>query len=518
MNLISKISLSISGVSLLTLAVARIFLGHWIVYLWWPFGLFIAGLFISFIFNFRFYWSILMMKTTKEGMSFGLSIVIALALISSIGYLGHSLNTTIDFTEEKLFSLSDQTKKVLNSMKEDGVRFTIFFKGKVAQKAKNQVQNNLKIFKQEAPFIKIQYYDVYKNNKKAQIYLTKQDAQNDQALFMFVEYRSKKQKVKAPFDESKILSVLSKISRKEEQYVYYTTGHGEKDFNSTSSSGLSFFKNALENSGYSVKEWNFVQEQSGVPKNAATLMILGPTKTFFEQEIRWIQEYIKNKGNLFIALDPGARHNLTPFLKKDLGIVFKNNYIISALSRFLGRSETSVLGLNATKNSPVMKGFRPARKDRITLVFDEASEVQLSTSASYEQGYLLKSDPSALIVKNLFTSIQKATQRKSRNFSVYVQEQKGERKSQGFSIILFGDSDFLSNRNWDIGDHQNFSLQIMAYLSNQNDLMSIPPKSPKGTKVTLSAVAQYIFVIFSIALPLIFFIGSGVFWYLRKRN
>lgn len=529
MNLISKISLVVSIISFMTLIIARIVFASWISYMWWPLGIFLIGGLVSLIFNFKFYWSLFSMKTTKEGMSLGLSVVVAIVILGSIGYLGKTSDQTFDLTREKLFSLSDQTITVLDSMKEKGLKFTVLFKGDEGRKNRESVDRTIQIFKQEAPHLKVRYHDAYKNNKLAKEYLSDLSNKSSQSLFMFVEYLSKKIEVAVPFQEGQILSALNRVSRRVQQKIYYTVGHGERDLNSALEDGVQLFKQSLKESSYNVQEWDFISEQKTLPKDTTLVMILGPTKPFFEQELKWIQKYLKSGGNLLVAVDPGLSHNLTPFLKKQLGVDFRNNFIISSVSRFLGRSETSVLGLIMNRKAPVMQAF--SNKNRINVIFDEVSEVEFTSNkpnSNWEQGYIIKSDPSSFTINSFSNSKKKRPQTKPRTIGVYVQEvasssspqvqnQSLSSKKDGFSAVVFGDSDFLTNRNWRLGDHKDLASSVVAYLSNQDDLITLKPKAPKGTAIFLGVTAQYIFIIFACFLPILFFTLGGITWYIRKR-
>ena len=217
----SRGALIISAVSLLVLLTARAFLGGWLPFLWWPLGTFLVSLLTGLILDFRFYWSFFTLKTAKEGLGVGFTLLILITLLSSLAYLTVRFDKTFDFTEEKLYSLSDQTLSVLKSMED--IQITVFYKGKQSLPTKNDLDKYLKIYKQSAAArIQFKYIDAHLNNKMARSYLEPLSDKNNRDIFVFVEYQSKKARVEEPIDESSILSALIQISKRVEQkYLFH---------------------------------------------------------------------------------------------------------------------------------------------------------------------------------------------------------------------------------------------------------------------------------------------------------
>lgn len=536
MSWVSKTALSISAVSLITLILARIFLHGWIVYLWWPLGFFIAGLLVSLVLDFKSYWSILSMRTAKNGMNLGLSVCIMLVILSSISYLTSLWDKTADLTEEKLYSLSPQTTQLLDSMTETPIHIMVFYKGKEASELKRNLKDQFKIFTQYTKRFKLEFVDAYKKNKLAHIYLEPLADKDSQDIFIFLNYADKKIRVKIPVTEETIVSAMIKASRRAAQNVYFTTGHRERSFFSSTAEGIDNFRKALEESSFNVVEWNFIEEKAPLPDTAQALLIIGPSQPFFEQEIKWIEEYIDKKGKVFIALDPGKNHNLAPFIQKKLGVQFKNNFVGSMSVRAILKNETSVMGVRYNPDSPVTRSFGQGvfRGSNISF-FDEVSEVSPSGSAvsSWEILDLVYSDPSSYVMESI-TSKPSRENLKSRVVGVSVDEfprlkdqqsknnndektSSEKKRREGFAAVIFGDSDFLANKTFDKGVHRDLALNVVSYLTDQGDLVSIRPKKPKGTKVVLTSSARYMFLIFAVFLPLVFSVLAGVVWFSRKK-
>ena len=528
--------LVLSAISFLLLAISRLFLGGWIDLLWIPFGMFIVSFIFHIILDIKSYWSLLTLKTTRNGMNLGFSLLILLVILSSAAYLSLLWDKTFDLTEEKLHSLSDQTVKTLDSMRGESLEFKAFYMGGTQEKGR--LRRILNIYKQNASFIKIQYIDAHLDNRAAKEYLEPLSDREQARMFIFVEYHSKRVRVDHPFGESEFLSALLQVSKRASQNVYYTVGHGERDMLSSDHRGLSFFQKALESASFNVLEWSFIDQKAPVPEDASALMILGPTKPFFEQEISWIKEYIeKRKGKVFITLDPGAGHNLSDLLKNTLGVDFKNNFLISKTPPWFVQSAVFVASSKHNENHPITRAFSSTQRG-MGILFNEVSELGVAADSSFESQTLVYS---ALAVPVSSLNIKKFKVRP--NFQSYpvglvVQENKSEtpqnneseeeknkdskdeenkKEDPGFLAVVFGDSDFLSNAFFSIGFHKDIALNSISYLADQTNLLSIRPKEPKGTRIILTRNDEYFFIIYALLLPLVFFILSGMSWFSRKK-
>ena len=160
---------------------------------------------------------------------------------------------------------------------------------------------------------------------------------------------------KNPFDESKLTAALIRASRLEAKKVYFLQGHGEKSLKDTESTGLSDFKQALEDSSYEVEDLNLLETQS-IPQEAHIIVIVGPELQVQQVEINQLNSYLRSGGKLFLALEPETDHNLTDLLKT-AGIAYQNNYIVMTRPLVLGRGVASVLGLIFDSEHEVTQDF-----------------------------------------------------------------------------------------------------------------------------------------------------------------
>ncbi|NQZ02475.1 MAG: gliding motility ABC transporter, partial [Bdellovibrionales bacterium] len=88
----------------------------------------------------------------------------------------------------------------------------------------------------------------------------------------------------------------------------------------------------------------------------------------------------------------------------------------------------------------------------------------------------------------------------------------------GFSAVVFGDSDFMTNQGIIHGLNRDLALNSFLFLADEKDIISIRPKQLKGTKVELTTSAQRGVILGGIALPLSLFVLSSIIWFRRRGS
>src|SRR5690606_38639204 len=148
----------------------RFILGVWLPVLY--IFLAIAGIaFLISVFSDRkLYFEFLTLRTTKHGLNMGALILLVIALIVCVNYVSVRHNKTWDLTVEKLNSLSDQSKKVLDAMDAEA-EFKVFFKGTDALEDRQRIKQALSVFQENSSKLKVRYIDSYVENALAQEYL-----------------------------------------------------------------------------------------------------------------------------------------------------------------------------------------------------------------------------------------------------------------------------------------------------------------------------------------------------------
>lgn len=466
----------------------------------------------------RLYWEFLTMRTTKHGMNMGAMILLVITLLVCVNYLASRHNKTWDLTAEKLNSLSDQTATLLKDLKSD-LEIKVFYKGPQAMDDKQKVKQTLAMYQEFSNKVKIRYINAYVDQQLAIQYLTDLQDRDAVPVVAFLEYGGKKIRIEDGFDEAAVTASIIKATREGETKIYFVQGHGEKDLKSDDEQGLKEFGKALHESSFQIGDLNLMDSKE-VPADAKAVAIVGPTVPYLENELQALRAYVERGGRLFLALDPGVRHNLAN-LTKSLGVEFQNNYVFSML-QIVGQGPATVIGRNFDPGSEITKNFPSGTKYAI---FPLVSEVKAAPgkAESIEVKEIVKSDERSFTVVDPSKPPPPGQQPKTQMVPIGLQVKgtMGAPKKEGetakaFEAVVFGDSDFLSNRALFLGVNRDLAMNVFAGLTNQKDLLSIRPKMPKGSMVVLTQFSRLAIVISLMALPIILLVTSGVMWFRRR--
>ena len=548
MKSLGKLSLLISGFSLIVALGSRYILGAWLPILYIFLGLFVVGLIFSLVWDYKFYLEFLSMKTAKDSLSLGWSLCFLIIFLAAVGFLGLRFNKTFDFTEEGINSLSLQSQDILKTLDED-LFIQIFYNGdKISDEArflKNSLNEILSLYKQGSFKVKVRFINSYVENALAEKYLSNLVDKKQKEVFVFVEYENRWVRVDEPFTEESLTSAIIKTRKREKKEIYFLVGHGERDLKDDKAEGLKTFEQYLMDSAFVLKEWSFIQD--GKPQTSPALVVaIGPRRPFFQEELNWLKDYLQQGGRLLLALDPGEKHNLQEFLKKEFYLDFQNNFIVSQIGYMYG-GVTKALGLFFDRNNSITKRFQEGKD---IVLFDKASVVDVAKEAldTYKVSYLLKSHQSSFPVPHLtnkikvgdFNKLSMAIEITSKKKASEEEEKPPEAnekypshdestkkasskkkdstdKQKNFRLVIFGDSDFLANKYFFQGVNRDLALNAVVSLLDEEELVSIRPKNPKKTEITLTRNHRLGLVTFFIAIPLAFIFVSFLMWYRRRQ-
>jgi hypothetical protein len=384
---------------------------------------------------------------------------------------------------------------------------------------KQQVKQALAIYLDNSPKIKLRFINSYVENVEAEKYLSTTGDRDK--LVLFVEFKEKKVRVEEPFSEQNLTSAIIKATRQGQKTIYFLIGHGERDLNSESPEGLQMFKQRLESSSYIVKELNLIKVQA-IPSDTDVLAIVGPKLQILDGEREIIKNYLAAGGKLFIAADPAESHQIA-LLTKVVGVEFRNNFIFDiGIMKVMGRGIASIIGADFDGGSEITKKFIGQRG---FTVFDKVSEVvaEPTPAEGIKLTELIRSPDTSFLVNELRNVTSKDIKNPKAHSLAVLSEgklklgDKSEGTTSDFSVVVFGDSDFIAQKDVINGFNLDVALNAVAYLAKEADLINIQPKQPKESVLVLTSTHFNIMVVLGLIIPIAFMILSGTVW-LRRRS
>ncbi len=144
--------------------------------------------------------------------------------------------------------------------------------------------------------------------------------------------RPEKPRIKAFKGEGVFLAAIQAITEEAPPAVYFMTGQGERDPNSTDpQSGLSLLATYMKRDNLKVGVWNLQQQMltdQRLPADAEALIVAGPVTRYSPEAVAELERYLAKNGRLLVMLDPETYTGLEPLLEQ-WGVRVDDNLVVA---------------------------------------------------------------------------------------------------------------------------------------------------------------------------------------------
>lgn len=463
----------------------------------WHTGLAIAGLVCTLLYILSQWREVVRSFSGREARYGSLavaSIVVVLAILVGINYLASRRNKRWDLTAAKQFTLSDQTRKVLQGLEKPVVI-------RVFDRAENfeTFRDRLEEYTYASNKVTVEYIDVDRRPALANQYKVQQTGT------VVLEYDGRVERVTSD-GEQELTNGLIKVVQGTQHKVYFVQGHGEKSPDGSEREGYGAIAAALGSDNFAHDKLVLAQ-QKDVPADATVLIIAGPRNDFLQPEIEMLKAYMARGGKVFLLVDPpqepGAPDltNLIAFAK-EWGIDVGNNVVVDAsgIGQMLGTGPEVPIAAKYNTH-PITDRFN------VLTAYSLARSVTANPAGANNRfaQNLIETSPSSWAesnIKELMTSGRVARETEQGDLAgpvslaaaVSVAAEKApadpanpEAKKPESRLVVLGDSDFAANRWLGISGNRDIFLNTVNWLAQQENLISIRPKDPEDRRITLSA-------------------------------
>ncbi len=458
-------------------------------------------------------------RSRAAGASLGY-ILTVLAVLLLVNFLAGRHHKRFDLTENKVFSLSEQTIKILESLPRD-VTITAFYQD--GAPTKERLKDLMEEYQARSRKLKFSFVDPDSHPADAKRYgITEYGT-------VVIESGKQESRVTAAEEEA-LTNALIKVTRDRELNVAFVSGHGERDLKDSERGGLTLLKEALEKQHYAVKPLPLDQ---GVPADASVVVIAGPQRPFLEAQVTMIRNYLDKGGRLFYMQDPDTDPGFKDLLAA-YGVAVRKDVVIDRVSQlFGGDARTPMVPADGYDEfHAITKTFRlqtffplASSVDVRSSLPDGVTVTKLAQTSPYswgetnpeefKKGHVTLNEgidtKGPLVLGVAIVRHAPATKGESA-------KGKPENAAPDTRLVLFGDSDFIANASVNAAGNGDLALNSIAWLAEQENLVSIRPKTntPRIAILTRQQVFYYFWSI--VALPLVVTVVLGVGIWLRRKK
>jgi ABC-type uncharacterized transport system involved in gliding motility auxiliary subunit len=481
-------------------------------------------------------------RQLRHGGNSAVLVVGVLAILAGVNYVAYRRPLKKDLTKGQRYSLSDQTKKVVEGLKDD---VGILYFQRTADVVGDPAADRVREYQALSPHVKAEFVDPVAKPARAREY----DARGPYPL-VIVERGGKRERAQSG-SEQDLTNALIKITREGKKTVCFAVGEGERDIDDSGDGGLSAARDALSKSQYETRKVLLAREAK-VPEDCTVMVVAGPETDMLPPVAAGVAAYVRAGGKALVLTDPPfktPRPNVDGLLKQfDLEAGADVVVDVSGMGQLFGTSELTPIAADYPPHE-ITRGFR------VMTAYHEARSVQAGAGGAggVTAQNLVQTSPASWAETDLTLKAPiKLDEGKDKQgpvtlaavATVTVAEpapspspaaspaEGGPSPSPSPAedpdappapprkegrMVGVGDSDFASNALLGFQGNRDFFLNLVAWLAQDSDLISVRPREPEDQKMFLTGNQRQAVVLLALlGLPGAF-LALGVWSWWKRR-
>ena len=452
---------------------------------------------------------------------------VVIVAILILNLLVQQLGWQIDMTDSSVYTLSEQTRSILDELDED---VTIYVLARRNQED-DRIMEALDRYEQASNRITIETVDAEQDPAFVSRFDPQGEGLRNGSVIVATDdnYRSiqnydlfsvDNRNPQAPQIlglnvERRITNALVFVATGRTPIVYQITGHGELEM--TRGGALGRLGEQFENSNFQLETLNLATSPQ-IPDDGSIVAVVRPRTDYSEAEVEKIAEFLADGGKGFFAIDveAGPVPNLEALLD-GYGIGLPTGYIVEPNRNF-----------NA--GQPLQLAPELADTSITTPLVEADYRVVTQIARPVVE---LETKPRSVTIEQLVTTSDSSFYRTDfqnqnpemsagdipgpHTFAVSAVEREFTTGDEITRLIVVGDSDFISLVD-QINGNMDFLMNTFGWLEQQDETLSIRPKTTMQFQLQTTGMQKLIFGgLFVIVIPVGILIAGLVIW-LRRRH
>ncbi len=458
-----------------------------------------------------------------QGGTYSLAITaIVLAILIALNIMVSALPityTNLDISSSKLYSITSNTKVVVNALEDDVTIYWIVQSGEEDSVIENllnkydSLSDHIEVVKKN-PDVYPTFAEQYTDEEVANNSLIVECGDRSRFISYNDIYVSEANMATYSYDysfdgEGAITSAIDYVVNEEQPQLYILEGHGEAELSET-------FSNQIEKENIETTTFSLLNEDS-IPEDADAILIYAPSSDISETERDLLAEYVENGGKLMVLAGPtedGTLENLYSLLS-DYGVEVQEGIVVEEDREYYAFQAPYVL-------------LPEIASDEIT---DPLLEENYYAIMPIAQGMTVSGSGEGTVTELLTTSDTSFSKVDGYSLTTYEREDGDidgpfavglsiESSNDG-QIIWFSSSEFLSDmyNSYSSGANLDLAMNSLSSMIGENDAVSIRSKSLNYNYLTISdSVSTVLKQVMIGVFPLVYLLIGGVIILRRRRR
>ncbi len=432
--------------------------------------------------------------------SFWLAGALLLVLTAVIVGLAHHATIQRDITMNARQSLAPASETILRDLK-GPLHVTAFLPKSEDGKLKKIISDFFLLYQRSKKDISVSFVDPAANPAAANAAGIRSNTE------ISLEYNQRYENL-TTLNEPEVTNALQRLLRGATRQIVFVSGHGERALNGKANHDLGDFGAQLSARGFATTPLNLAVAQ-GVPDNASLLVITHPQVEWLPGEAKKANDFIAKGGNILLLLDVEPSRGLQAIFES-LGLVLAEGKVI----------DPAAADMNADIHWSLASAYGPhaaTKNFNLQTVFPYARPIASENRDGWQSTPLIEVAPRGWVKSSSDDEKRFDAQRDIKgpiNIGMAL-ERKVREKNQ--RVIVVGSGSFLANAYLGNGGNIDLGLNLVNWLAQDDQRISIQPRASIDSQLALSRTAQMLLVFgFLIGVPLLCFaMGVRVWW--RRR-
>lgn len=464
-------------------------------------------------------------KKFKYGGYATLLTAFVLAILIIVNLVVGQIPFKIDLTENRLFSLSDQTDTILKNLDQE-IQIIGLYQTGSEDKVFDEI---LQKYRRKNKNITITYVDPVKNPTFSSKYTKDGTTLRDGSYivecgdrFKVIDYydifnvrtdQYGNTRAESLALEERVTSAIQYVTAEELPVVYLLEGHMEQSLPYD-------LRKKMELENYEIKNLSLLTEDE-VPSDAAILMIIAPQRDMTDEEEEKIRKYLDNKGRAIFLMDI-VEADMPNFdaLFKSYGIALNKALTIEGDRNHYFQNPTWLV---PEMISHMIISPMKVNKMQVLTLGAQGIDILDMKKRSIEIEPLLVTSDSAW-GKTDYTSTAPEKEEGDIdgpfNIAVAIADKTWDEKIGKYhetKLVVAGDAEFIDSRFASIGN-ADFILNSLNWLQDKQESISIRPKSLLSRYLNINAFQRLLFAGITVILIPLIILGAGLVMWLRRRH
>lgn len=481
----------------------------------------------------------MMIKKMLQKLNVASAVVLAIIALLMINYIALRNPIRSDWSKNNYYEVSEKTRLLLENL-DQPVRAVVFFQHE------HELYEDIRNLFAEYQYLsggqlEVEWVDPLRDVARAEKLARKYNLTEAQVVVFEANGRNKvvrqvelsefkmikgyREPVLSGFKgEQAFSSAIQGLMQGSRPKVYFLVGHGERrvsDFDQRA--GYSSIGMAVNQDNVEVDELMLSAENT-IPEDTAALIIPSPQKMLSQAELEMIEEYLNRSGRVMVLLDAMTQTGLEELLLR-WGVMLRNDFVVDPentlkgvdiyVKRYVEHPITTHMGgvgarFYLPRSVEPLKWDKPAAADDLPQV----SALAMTSEHSWSETQLNQ--------KTVQYDEHEGDLRGSFSLAVAV-ERGGDQEQLDVQIkpsrmVVFGDSDFVSNKNVLTGGNKDLFMSSINWLLDREELMAIAAKPVEDVQINLTrAQLVRLFWLNVVGIPAVAVVLGLLIWVRRRK-